>query len=192
MSLFPEYDSEVRNRLYSKNSLKIGIFGSFGNTRKKYIDSLKSFLISHSYSSTFDAGDFPVRDYQDKDEKYEIALENSEALLINSDIQIFFLYLEDDKDHGINISAAIEIAFLFKSKREDGVILIIEEGAEEQIRANLKGILAKGKKKNWVTIPFDSCDLTHEIMAESACYNYIGKMLYNSRDPYLDQTFNDG
>jgi len=177
MSLYPEYDTEIRDRLLTKKTIKIGIFGSFGDSRKHFIESLKSFLRYNSYINTFDASDFSEKEFGHKDEKYESALENSDNLLNSSEIRICFLYFENDREHGINESAAIEIGFLFKSDYEDGVILIIEDGAKEQMHANLKGILAKGKKKNWITIPFDPESLTHEGIAESACYNYIGRML---------------
>ena len=76
-------------------------------------------------------------------------------------------------EHNINQSAAIEIYELFKERYKGEVILIIEEGVQDQIRANLKGVLAKGKTMNWISIPFNPIDKSHEEMVESACTNYI-------------------
>jgi hypothetical protein len=179
MSLFPEYDANKREIFHKKTILKIGLFGSFHAPRKRYIDSLKSYLIDKSYLHTFDASDFPEVEYKSKDDKYAKALENSEQLLKNSDVRIFFIFLENDGEHGINESVIIEIGFLFKMAHESGVILIIEDGAEKQMHANMKGILVKGRSKFWTSIPFDPQTYTHEEMVELSCYNYIGKMLHN-------------
>lgn len=177
MSLFPEYDIETRERLNKKSTLKIGIFGSFDISRKKYLDSLKKYLRDNSYVNTFDASDYPKKNYKNKDEKYEIALDNSESLLIYSEIRIIFLFFERDGEHGINESVGIEIGLLYKLNSDNSIILIIEDGAETRMKANLKGLIVKGKTKNWRSIPFDPENLSHEVMAESACYNFIGRSL---------------
>ena len=111
--------------------------------------------------------------FKTKDEQYINALDNSIFLLNNSEIKIIFLYLEKKAEHNINQSAAIEIYELFKERYKGEVILIIEEGVQDQIRANLKGVLAKGKTMNWISIPFNPIDKSHEEMVESACTNYI-------------------
>jgi hypothetical protein len=182
MSIYPEYNQENREKLYHIQNIKIGLFGSFRQPRLSYLENLKKHLKDSGYFNTFDARDFPQGTHKSKDEKYEHALENSYRALDISDIRIFFLYCEMIGEHGINESSAIEINEVFRRNCEDGIILIIEDGVVEQIRANLKGILVKGKKKRWVTIRLDPILSSHEDIVESACYNYIGRMLQKRRE----------
>lgn len=177
MGLFPEYQHIDDERVLQKKELKIGIFGSFEPSRYSYLESLKRFLIEKKYEKAKVATDLPKRNYRDKKEKYEIALENSLSLVKDSDIKVFFIFFEKDTEHGINESVATEImANIFNRKSGDeGVITIIEQGADKQIHANLKGLLSKGVKRNWRTVPLDPIENLHEEMIESICYNYIGK-----------------
>jgi len=182
MSLYPEYDDIARDIIHDKANLRIGIFGSFEETRKPFLNSLKGHLRSNGYKKTYIASDCPYQQYDTKDRKYEIALENSEGLLCTSQVRVFIIFYENDGEHGINESALIEIAFLYKSNCEDGVIIIFEDKAKEQIHANLKGILSKGRKLNWAELSLDPTSKLYEDMVESECYNYIGRQAKKQKE----------
>ncbi len=177
MSLFPEFERDIQNRLEEKKNLKIGIFGSFHETRKPFLDSLKAYLRDNSYTNIQDASDFPEESYSGPDDKYIHAFDNSRTLLNSSEVCICFIFFEKDGEHGINESLTVELSLLINSDQKSGIVLIIEKGAEQQIHANLKGIIAIGKKSEWRTIDLDPKHKIHEQTVESICYNYIEQKL---------------
>ena len=91
-----------------KKTTKIGIFGSFYETRKSDLTSLKQFLISNGYNARIseDLDTRKEKDRKKKDPVYDRKL--SEGLINDSDIHIFVL-VRETKDDPSNLIQSVSM-----------------------------------------------------------------------------------
>jgi hypothetical protein len=163
-----------------KATTKIGIFGSFFESRKNDLLALKNYLLENGYDARI-SEDLDIRDSASREGLDPLNdLNLSESLIMDSDIHIFVLPARRGKEpeHLIQ-SVSMEIEHLYISdsygkKSAKYVIVCVEKGLRVTMGGVCRGLLLK-KEQDWIVFEFDEIAEIFQSIRQ-ACLNFILEM----------------